>query len=186
MWKDRMAGRRQTPSARKAASSWAAWLNGALGRRGWKQSDLIRAAGRNADGTPVLSSSRVSQWVNGKQAASPEYAVIVARTLGEPAGDALRAIGEAAVASVAAPAAGEDEPDNRNAAVRQDDDDDEAFIAKLRRSTDPQMHKLADQFEADLERVRRISRVEYDELQRRRSEEQNDDTGMNTSVNKSA
>lgn len=179
-----MAGRRQTPSARQAAARWAAYLKAGLARRGWTQADLIRAAGKNSDGSNVLSSSRVSQWWHGKQAASPEYAVVVARALGEPPSEALAAIGEEAVAGVLARA--ESNPTDLRPASRYARDDDEAFIAKLRSSSDPKMHELADRFEADLERVRRLTRVEFNEIQREHAEDSGEAAGADNTVDKTA
>lgn len=167
-----MAGRAQTSAQRTAAERWAAFLRHHFARLRWQQADLIRAAGTGPDGRPVLSSSRVSQWTNGKEAASPDYAVIVARAIGVPDAEALQAT--TALEETKAP--------STKPAGRYANDDDETFIAKLRASKDPQMHKLADQFELDLERVRRVTRYEYDELQRQRDAT----TPMDNGVDKTA
>lgn len=171
-----MAGRPKSSAERRAAAIWAAYLKRGLDRRGWQQRDLIRAAGKRADGKYILNSGRVSQWVNGHEAASPEYAVVVARAFGDSESEALRAIvpvditDDEAATTVSATA-----PDN-----------DEAFVARLRSSSDPEMHKLANQFEADLERVRRLTRLELAEIQRKREDGESDGTDANISIDKSA
>jgi hypothetical protein len=48
------------------------------------------------------------------------------------------------------------------------------------------MHKLANQFEADLERVRRLTRLELAEIQRKREDGESDGTDANISIDKSA
>lgn len=174
-----MAGRAQTSAQRTAAERWAAFVRRGLSVRGWQQADLIRAAGTGPDGKPVLSSSRVSQWTNGKEAASPDYAVIVARAFGVPEAEALQATTAVEISDEAQAGAGK--PAGRYAA-----DSDEEFIAKLRASSDPKMHELANRFEADLERVRRLTRVEYNEIQRQQPTGDDEDTDANTSVDKTA
>ncbi len=171
-----MAGRAQTSAQRTAAERWAAYLRHQLAVRRWQQADLIRAAGTGPDGKPALSSSRVSQWVNGKEAASPDYAVIVARALNVPDAEALRA-----TTAVESHGGVSQQP-----APRYAGDDDEAFIARLRASSDPKMHELANRFEADLERVRRLTRVEYNEIQRERTEGDAETTGADNTVDKTA
>lgn len=174
-----MAGRAQTSAQRTAAERWAAFVRRGLSVRRWQQADLIRAAGTGPDGKPVLSSSRVSQWTNGKEAASPDYAVIVARAFGVPDAEALQA-------TTAVETPSETRTSNEKVAGRYGDDSDEAFIAKLRSSSDPKMHELADRFEADLERVRRLTRVEFNEIQREHAEDSGEATGADNAVDKTA
>lgn len=97
-----MAARQTTseqPEVPMKWAAWAAWLTAALARRGWQQSDLIKAAGVDADGKPVLSTSRVSQWCAGQQKASPDKAVFVAEVIGEDPADALDSINEPRIAA---------------------------------------------------------------------------------------
>ncbi|MBS2965547.1 helix-turn-helix transcriptional regulator [Actinocrinis puniceicyclus] len=157
-----MAPRRQTPGQRTSATAWASWVNAALARRGWQQSDLIRAVGTDTDGKPVLSTSRVSQWCSGEQKASPDKAVAVAQALGENIGEALNAIGETKLAQAFRGAA----PQPEAAAPPQGAFD--PFLARLRASADPEMHKLADVYERDVSRVRRLVELELLELERKR------------------
>jgi succinate dehydrogenase/fumarate reductase flavoprotein subunit len=79
---------RSTP----AGEGWGAWLNTHLGRRGWRQIDLINASGDR------LVPQTVSKWVKGQYAPDPNTVVIVAETLRVPLPDALRAAGYDTVA----------------------------------------------------------------------------------------
>jgi catalase (peroxidase I) len=157
------------------AERWAAYLGAALRERGWQQRDLIAASNNQ------LRSGTLSKWMNGKGPANAVWAVRVARWLGADETEALRAAGrdellkDGDVATRVPDAAA---PDKR--------DDDAAFIAKLRSSSDPEMHKLADRFEEDLERIRRVNRIEFEELQRRRQAQSSDVANMDTGVNRSA
>lgn len=79
-----------------AAKAWAAWLAHQLDTRGWQQSDLIKASGRE------LTSASVSKWISGEFGANAELTLIVAQALGTDPIDTLRAAGHVRVAETMA------------------------------------------------------------------------------------
>lgn len=157
------------------ALGWGTYLKQARTARGKRPKDLVDAAAAIGE---KLTPGQISNWENGRNPASPEAARLVARILDLDPVEALREAGHDDWARFAeAQRAGAPAPAR---------DSDLEFLAKLRSSSDPEMHKLADRFEEDLERIRRVNRIEFEELQRRRQAESGDATNVNTSVNKSA
>lgn len=154
---------------------WATWLKQARTARGKRPKDLVDAAEAIGE---KLTPGQISNWESGRNPASPEAARLVAQLLQIDPVEALRAAGHEDWAEFA--------ERQRDGAPKPPRDGDLEFIAKLRSSPDPEMHKLADQFEQDLERARRMARFEFEERQRQRGQASNDDGAVNTSVNKSA
>ena len=154
---------------------WATYLKRARTARGKRPKDLVDAAAAIGE---KLTPGQISNWENGRNPASPEAARLVARILGLDPVEALRAAGHDDWAEFT--------ESQRDGAPPPPRDEDLEFIAKLRESSDPEMHKLADAFEADLERARRLARIEYNELQRQRAAQPDDSATADTSVNKSA
>lgn len=75
-----------------AKRTWSAWVNHWLAVRGWSQTQLRDAS------SGELNQKTISKWVTAQTAASAELAVIAARILNAPVGDAMRAAGYPLVA----------------------------------------------------------------------------------------
>ncbi len=146
-----MAARRPVSMQREAPLKWAAWLNGALARKGWGQSDLIKAVGADTEGRQILSTSRVSQWCAGEEKASPDRAVMVADALGEDPADALEAINEIRLAATVRTA--------RSAAPPRSDSVIQQGLARLRESDLPPhlKKKFEDEYTALVEPILRAN-----------------------------
>jgi hypothetical protein len=156
-----MAARRPVSIQREVPQKWAAWLNAALKRRGWQQSDLIKAVGLDGEGRWILSTSRVSQWCAGEEKASADRAVLVADALGEDPADALEAINEIRLAATVRAA--------RTAAPARSDSVIQQGLARLRESDLPEHLKkrFEDEYTSLVEPILRAN----DAAQRKFSDE---------------
>jgi len=159
----------------QAREDFAACLIRTRRARGKRPIDLVEMA--KARGMK-LSTGQITNWEKRRNPPSPESARLMAELLDADPVEFLRAAGHDDWAAFAEA--------QRSGAPLQPRDGDLEFLAKLRSSPDPEMHKLADQFEQDLERARRMARFEFEERQRQRDQASNDDGAVNTSVNKSA
>jgi hypothetical protein len=74
-------------------STWADWLRGQLDKRTWRAADLARASGTLANGRERISRERVSVWLSGREGATWDMVVAVARALDADLDEALNAAG---------------------------------------------------------------------------------------------
>src|SRR5947209_7232830 len=126
----RPAGSADRAPAQDTTPEWGAWLKQARTARGKRPKDLVDAAEAMGE---KLTPGQISNWESGRNPASPEAARLVAHLLGIDPVEALRAAGHDDWAAYTEA--------QRSGAPARPRDSDLEFIAKLRASSDPEMHK---------------------------------------------
>jgi transcriptional regulator with XRE-family HTH domain len=152
----------EAASAERQGEDFAAWLLRTRRIRGKRPIDLVEAA--KARGMK-LSTGQITNWEKRRNPPAPESARLMAELLDADPLEALRAAGHEDWVKFAESQRGE----RSNASAKMDSDQE--FIARLRLSRDPQMQEIADRFEQDLERARRMARIELEQIDRQHSEE---------------
>lgn len=140
------------------------WLSEKLDARGMKPIDLWRLMqqhpprnGKAPSRAPVFS------WAAGTTSATADNVIYIARLLDADPVEPLELAGHTEVAGLVKGAAGAGEQPRQAVATESN----EEFIERLRASKDPEMREIANVFEHDLARARRMATLEAAEVMRR-------------------
>lgn len=147
-----------------SAAQLGRWLSEKLDARGMKPIDLWRMMqqhpprnGKAPSRAPVFS------WAAGTTSATADNVIYIARLLDTDPVEPLELAGHTEVAGLVKGAGGGAEPARRPVATESN----EEFIERLRASKDPEMREIANVFEHDLARARRMAIIEAAEVMRR-------------------